>query len=120
VGSTTPLRALARLTIVTATALAPALLPITAGTATAGADGDTLARQMYRLRVCESSDRYHIDTGNGYYGAYQFNLRTWRGLGYHGYPHRAPKTTQDAATEKLHNQRGWRPWPTCARREHLH
>jgi len=122
VGSTLPEkskgRALARATVIAAGALIPALIPI--GTATAGADGDTLAKQMYRLRVCESSDRYHINTGNGYYGGYQFNLRTWHGLGFRGYPHRARAATQDKATIKLHNQRGWKPWPACARKEHLH
>jgi resuscitation-promoting factor RpfA len=110
-----PLRAIRRISVTATVALAPALLPISAG-----ADGDTLAKQMYRLRVCESSDRYHINTGNGYYGAYQFNRSTWRGLGYSGRPDRAAKRTQDAATRKLHDQRGWSPWPSCSRREHLH
>ena len=32
-------------------------------------------------RVCESGDNYAEDTGNGYYGAYQFSLSTWYGLG---------------------------------------
>jgi hypothetical protein len=115
VGAILPSRALARIGVVTAAALVPVLTPVAAG-----ADGDTLAKQMYRLRVCESSNRYHINTHNGYYGAYQFDERTWRGLGFHGYPHKASKATQDAATKKLHNKRGWRPWPSCARREHLH
>ena len=119
-GSTTPARTLARLSVVAAMAVAPTLLPITLGTGVAGADGDTLAKQMYRLRVCESSDRYHLNTGNGYYGAYQFDPRTWRGLGFHGRPDQAAKRTQDSATNKLHDKRGWRPWPACARREHLH
>jgi hypothetical protein len=113
-----PGRKLARFTVIGALAVTPALIPI--GTVSATADGDTLAKQMYRLRVCESSNRYHINTGNGYYGAYQFNLRTWHGLGFKGYPHRAAKTTQDKATVRLHNKRGWKPWPACARREHLH
>jgi hypothetical protein len=116
VGFNTPARVLARVSVVAATALLPTLVPA----AVAGADGDTLAKQMYRLRVCESSDRYHLNTGNGYYGAYQFNAGTWHGLGYHGRPDRASKATQDAATRKLHNQRGWKPWPACSRKEHLH
>ena len=117
-GSFLPARQLARMTVIGALAIAPALIPI--GTASAGADGDTLAKQMYRLRVCESSDRYHINTGNGYYGAYQFDYRTWRGLGYKGRPDRAKPRFQDAATIKLHNHRGWQPWPSCSRKEHLH
>jgi resuscitation-promoting factor RpfA len=110
-----PKRALVRASFVAATALVPALIPIHAG-----ADGDTLAKQMHRLRVCESSDRYHINTGNGYYGAYQFDKRTWHGLGYKGRPDRAKKRWQDAATVKLHNKRGWKPWPACSSKEHLH
>lgn len=30
-----------------------------------------------RVRWCESRDQYDINTGNGFYGAYQFTLRTW-------------------------------------------
>jgi hypothetical protein len=115
VGSTTSKRALARVSIVAAVAIAPALLPVAAG-----ADGDTLSAQMHRLRVCESSDRYHLNTGNGYYGAYQFASSTWHSLGYSGRPDKASKNAQDSATVKLHNKRGWKPWPACARREHLH
>jgi hypothetical protein len=108
-------RALTRASVIAAAAFVPALIPIHAG-----ADGDTMAQQMYRLRVCESSNRYHINTGNGYYGGYQFAVTTWRGLGYKGRPDRAQPRFQDAATLKLHNKRGWAPWPSCRRKEHLH
>ncbi len=67
-----------------------------------------------RLRQCESGGNYRINTGNGYYGAYQFDLRTWRSVGYSGYPHKASPATQDAAARKLHAQRGWAPWPACS------
>ena len=107
-GRTLSPRVLARASVIAAAAFVPALIPIHAG-----ADGDTLAQQMYRLRVCESSNRYHINTGNGYYGAYQFDQRTWRGLGYRGRPDQAEKRFQDAATTRLHNRRGWAPWPPC-------
>ena len=68
-----------------------------------------------RLRGCESGGRYGTDTGNGYYGAYQFDLRTWRGLGYGGNPANASPHTQDAAAHQLQADRGWHPWPSCAR-----
>jgi hypothetical protein len=29
------------------------------------------------VRECESSGNYRINTGNGFYGAYQFTIRTW-------------------------------------------
>jgi|SRR5579875_2056111 peptidoglycan hydrolase-like protein with peptidoglycan-binding domain len=68
------------------------------------------------LRMCESSGNYHINTGNGYYGAYQFDLRTWRGLGYSGLPSDAPPAVQDEAAQRLYAQRGWQPWPACSRK----
>lgn len=108
-------RVAARATVALAATVLPVVLPTVAG-----ADGDTLARQMYRLRLCESSNNYHANTGNGYYGAYQFAAGTWHALGYSGRPDRATKTRQDAATRRLHDRQGWRPWPACAQREHLH
>lgn len=67
-----------------------------------------------RLRFCESSDNYQTDTGNGYYGAYQFDLQTWQGLGYSGYPSSASPDTQDQAAVQLYEARGWEPWPACS------
>jgi hypothetical protein len=68
-----------------------------------------------RLRICESGNNYSINTGNGYYGAYQFDLPTWHGLGYKGRPDQASPATQDQAAHRLQAQRGWNPWPSCAR-----
>lgn len=81
------------------------------GTAHAATDDD-----FARLRVCESGNNYRINTGNGYYGAYQFDIGTWRGLGFSGRPDQASKDTQDAAARKLQAQRGWSPWPACSRK----
>ena len=39
------------------------------------ASADPSADDWYQLRMCESTNRYDINTGNGYYGAYQFDLR---------------------------------------------
>jgi hypothetical protein len=69
-----------------------------------------------RLRQCESGGRYNINTGNGFYGAYQFHPRTWRGLGYPGLPHQAPPEMQDDAARKLQARSGWGQWPACSRR----
>ncbi|HXQ75652.1 MAG TPA: transglycosylase family protein [Acidimicrobiales bacterium] len=68
------------------------------------------------LRQCESGGDYRADTGNGYYGAYQFNLGTWRSLGYGGLPSQAPPAQQDQAAQELQARRGWGQWPSCARR----
>lgn len=69
-----------------------------------------------RLRQCESGGRYNINSGNGFYGAYQFLPRTWRGLGFPGLPHQAPPEMQDEAARKLQARSGWGQWPVCSRR----
>jgi hypothetical protein len=71
---------------------------------------------LAKLRACESGGNYQTNTGNGYYGAYQFALGTWRGLGYSGYPHQASPATQDEAVRKLQARSGWGQWPACSRR----
>jgi hypothetical protein len=68
------------------------------------------------LRQCESGGNYAADTGNGYYGAYQFNLGTWRSLGFGGLPSQAVPAQQDQAAQELEARRGWDQWPSCARR----
>jgi hypothetical protein len=68
-----------------------------------------------RLRHCESSGRYDIVSATGkYYGAYQFDLPTWRSVGGRGLPHRATPAEQDFRALYLYRMRGWQPW-TCAR-----
>jgi hypothetical protein len=66
------------------------------------------------LRECESGDNYAIDTGNGFYGAYQFAEATWLGLGYSGFPNQAAPAVQDQAAERLQAMDGWGPWPGCS------
>jgi hypothetical protein len=85
-------------------------------TAAASSAEAASANDFARLRMCESGGNYSTNTGNGYYGAYQFDLRTWRGLGYSGKPSSASPGTQDQAAETLLAQRGWQPWPACARK----
>ncbi|WP_323368427.1 transglycosylase family protein [Cumulibacter manganitolerans] len=85
----------------------PALLP--GSTAVADPSSD----QWLALRKCESSNNYSINTGNGYYGAYQFDLATWRSVGGSGYPHQASPSEQDARALMLYRMRGWQPWE-CA------
>jgi hypothetical protein len=75
---------------------------------------------LRELRQCESGDRYSINTGNGYYGAYQFNLSTWRSVGGSGYPHQNPPHVQDEMATRLYESRGWSPWPSCSRSRGLH
>jgi len=68
----------------------------------------------YELRMCESGDNYAENTGNGYYGAYQFSLSTWYGLGFTGLPSNASPATQDRAAEELQAEAGWGQWPACS------
>lgn len=72
------------------------------------------ADDFAKLRQCESGGNYSINTGNGFYGAYQFDLQTWHGLGYSGLPSDAPPALQDQAAYKLYDSRGWAPWPSCS------
>ena len=80
--------------------------------AVADVGGDVWAK----LRSCESGGRYTANTGNGFYGAYQFHPRTWRALGYPGLPSQAPPEVQDEAARKLQARSGWGQWPVCSRR----
>lgn len=72
-----------------------------------------------RLRACEAGGNYATNTGNGYYGAYQFSLRTWRSLGYSGLPSDAAPAVQDQAAQRLQASSGWGQWPACSRALHL-
>ncbi len=89
---------------------------LVAGAALAPAAHAATAEDFARLRICESGGNYHANTGNGFYGAYQFDLGTWHGLGYSGRPSDAAPSTQDAAARQLQNDRGWSPWPACSRK----
>ncbi len=66
------------------------------------------------LRNCESGGNYAEDTGNGYFGAYQFALSTWESLGFSGLPSDAAPAVQDEAAQKLQALYGWDQWPACA------
>jgi hypothetical protein len=78
-------------------------------------DWGPTAAQWAALRRCESGDDYSINTGNGYYGAYQFSPITWWWLGYQGYPNQAAPWVQDQAARDLWAIYGWSPWPACSR-----
>ena len=80
---------------------------------TGSASAEPSAGDWAKLRNCESGGNYAINTGNGYYGAYQFDQSTWRSVGGSGLPSDASPATQDALAYKLWQQRGWSPW-ACA------
>lgn len=68
------------------------------------------------LRKCESGGNYATNTGNGYYGAYQFNATTWRSVGGSGLPHQAAPAEQDKRAKILFSRSGRGQWPICGRK----
>jgi len=78
-------------------------------------DEPPTADNLESLRWCESTNDYGADTGNGYYGAYQFDLSTWEWLGYGGWPSEAAPEVQDAAVLDLYAYSNWDSWPSCSR-----
>lgn len=67
-----------------------------------------------QLRQCESGGNYQENTGNGFYGAYQFTQQTWNGMGYPGRPDQEPPALQDQAAQQLQARSGWGQWPACS------
>lgn len=97
---------------VAVTGLAAVFVASLAGTASAAVPAG-VGQDLARLRACESSSNYATNTGNGFYGAYQFDVTTWQGLGYSGTASQASPATQDEAAVRLQGDRGWAPWPGC-------
>lgn len=87
---------------------------IVAAEGMAGSAGAVTPDTWAKLRMCESTGNYATNTGNGFYGAYQFTLPTWQGLGLSGLPSNAAPAVQDEAALELYNSRGWQPWPACS------
>lgn len=85
----------------------------TAVISSAPASADPSANAWATLRSCESGGNYSTDTGNGYFGAYQFDLPTWRSVGGAGSPADASPAEQDYRALYLYRKRGFSPW-ICA------
>jgi len=92
--------------------LATNLMPATAWSRY---DAAPTPENLEALRWCESNNDYTTDTGNGYYGAYQFSLETWQWLGYWGWPSEAAPEVQDQAALDLYEYSNWDAWPACSR-----
>ncbi|MEU0411240.1 ubiquitin-like domain-containing protein [Streptomyces griseorubiginosus] len=71
------------------------------------------------LAHCESGGRPNaVDPSGTYGGLYQFDTRTWQGLGGSGRPQDAPAAEQTFRAKKLYVRRGASPWPHCGTRLH--
>ena len=66
------------------------------------------------IAACESGGNPATDTGNGFYGKYQFSLETWAAVGGSGNPAQA-SGEQDKRAAILYAQAGSSPWPVCGR-----
>jgi lysozyme family protein len=89
-----------------------AALGLTAQSSSAPQDAATV---LAKIAQCESGGDPTTDTGNGYYGKYQFSRATWRRMGGRGNPARASEAEQDQRAAMLYEQEGTRPWPVCGR-----
>jgi hypothetical protein len=75
----------------------------------------TASPTMQAIAECESGGDPTTDTGNGFYGKYQFTLETWAAVGGSGNPAAASEAEQDRRATMLYEQAGASPWPVCGR-----
>jgi hypothetical protein len=78
-----------------------------------------------RLAQCESSGRWHVNTGNGYFGGLQEDMTFWHNYGYDvdhpgalmaARPDLATPGQQVIAAERGLKAQGFGAWPACSRR----
>jgi Transglycosylase-like domain len=70
---------------------------------------------LQAIAACESGGNPAANTGNGFYGKYQFTQSTWQSVGGTGNPAAAPEAEQDRRAAMLYAQQGSTPWPVCGR-----
>ncbi|WP_251046013.1 resuscitation-promoting factor [Arthrobacter sp. ISL-85] len=66
-----------------------------------------------KIAQCESTGNWSINSGNGYYGGLQFDIRTWIGAGGGAYAPNASlatKAQQIDIANRIYAQRGLSPW----------
>ena len=67
------------------------------------------------IAACESGGNPSTDTGNGFYGKYQFTQETWEAVGGTGNPAAASEAEQDRRAAQLYATAGPSQWPVCGR-----
>jgi hypothetical protein len=78
--------------------------------------GDSTASAgLEAIAACESGGNPSANTGNGFYGKYQFTMQTWQSVGGTGNPAAASEAEQNRRAAMLYAQAGSSPWPVCGR-----
>ncbi|WP_435886062.1 transglycosylase family protein [Streptomyces erythrochromogenes] len=68
---------------------------------------------------CESSGRWAVNTGNGFYGGLQFWQPTWEeygGLAFAPRADLAARAQQIRVAQEVLAAQGWNAWPVCSKR----
>ncbi len=68
-----------------------------------------------RTSSCESGRDPGKNTGNGYFGAFQFSASTARAAGFGTLPHHVSLAEQDVRSIRWRNIAGRGQWPVCGR-----
>jgi len=93
---------------------APQAAPAAAGANTGAAAPAMMNEAMWdKIAQCESTGNWSINSGNGYYGGLQFDIRTWIGAGGGAYAPNASlatKAQQIDIANRVYAQRGLSPW----------
>ncbi len=85
------------------------------GTRTRREAGSTAPPVLQAIAACESGGNPSTNTGNGFYGKYQFTQATWAAVGGSGNPAAASEAEQDRRAAQLYAQAGPGQWPVCGR-----
>jgi hypothetical protein len=84
-----------------------------AARARARAQAPAASPVLEAIAQCESGGNPATDTGNGFYGKYQFTMSTWASVGGSGNPAQASEAEQDRRAAILYSRAGASPWPVC-------
>jgi hypothetical protein len=75
----------------------------------------TASPTLEAIAACESGGNPGTNTGNGFYGKFQFTLQTWASVGGSGNPASASEAEQNKRAAMLYAREGSAPWPVCGR-----
>jgi hypothetical protein len=79
------------------------------------ASAHSASPQLEAIAACESGGNPSTNTGNGFYGKYQFTQSTWAAVGGSGNPAQASEGEQDRRAAMLLARAGSGQWPVCGR-----